>query len=75
MIYGDAGFYFVCDHDGTNLVSPRQTGMINRDWTGLTDSQGTPITDEAIRIARSGAGYHHSLWPEPSTGVEAQMVT
>lgn len=75
MIYGDEGFFFVYDYDGTNLVSPRQTDRINQNWTGLTDSQGTPVVDELIRIARSGAGYHSYLWPKPSTGKEAQMVT
>lgn len=75
MIYGTDGFFFVYDYDGTNLVSPRQTEMINRNWSGLTDSEGTPIVDEIIRIARSGAGYHSYLWPKPSTGEEARMIT
>jgi len=75
MIYGDEGFFFVYDYDGTNLVSPRQTHMINRNWSGLTDSAGTPVVDEFIRIARRGAGYHTHLWPKPSTGEEAEMIT
>ncbi len=75
MIYGDEGFFFVYDYDGTNLVSPRQTEIINRNWSGLADSEGTPITDELIRIARQGAGYHTYLWPKPSTGEEAEMIT
>ncbi len=75
MIYGTDGFFFVYDYDGTNLVSPRQTEMINRNWSGLTDSEGTPIVDELITIARSGAGYHSYLWPKPSTGEEARMIT
>mgnify|MGYP001627816699 FL=1 len=74
MIYGTEGFFFVYDYDGTNLVSPRQTDMINRNWAGLQDSQGTPVVDSLIEIARSGAGYHTFLWPKPSTGTEAQMV-
>jgi two-component system NarL family sensor kinase len=75
MIYGKEGFFFVYDYDGNNIVSPRQTDMINKNWAGLTDSEGTPIVDEIIRVARSGAGYHSYLWPKPSTGVEAQMIT
>lgn len=74
MIYGEEGFFFVYDYDGTNLVSPRQTEMINRNWAGLTDSGGTPVVDELIRLAREGAGYHTFLWPKPSTGEEAMMV-
>ncbi len=75
MIYGDDGFFFVYDYDGNNLVSPRQTEFINQNWSGLVDSQGTPIVDELINIARQGAGYHTYLWPKPSTGEEAQMIT
>ncbi|WP_417673597.1 cache domain-containing protein [Pseudodonghicola sp.] len=75
MIYGDEGFFFVYDYDGTNLVSPRQTELIGRNWSGLTDSEGTPIVDEFIRIARQGAGWHEHLWPKPSTGDEARMIT
>lgn len=75
MIYGEDGFFFVYDYDGNNLVSPRQTEMINNNWTGLTDSEGTPVVDELLRIARQGAGYHTYLWTKPSTGEEARMIT
>ncbi|WP_235930264.1 cache domain-containing protein [Sulfitobacter sediminilitoris] len=75
MIYGDEGQFFVYDYDGNQLVSPRQTERINQNWSGQTDSAGTPIVDELIRIARDGAGYHSYLWPKPSTGEEARMIT
>lgn len=75
MIYGDEGFYFVYDYDGNNIVSPRQTNLINQNWSGQVDSNGVPITDELIRIARSGAGYHSYIWAKPSTGEPAEMVT
>ncbi len=74
MIYGKDGFFFVYDYDGTNLVSPRQTEFINRNWEGLTDSDGTPVVDEFISLARQGAGWHSFMWQKPSTGEEAQMI-
>ncbi|MDF1801243.1 cache domain-containing protein [Thalassovita sp.] len=74
MIYGSDGFFFVYDYNGTNLVSPRQTEYIGRNWTGLTDSQGTPVVDRFIDLAREGAGFHEFMWEKPSTGKEAQMV-
>ncbi|MFW8636209.1 cache domain-containing protein [Cribrihabitans pelagius] len=74
MIYGKDGFFFVYDYAGTNLVSPRQTEFINRNWTGLTDSRGVPVVDEFIRLAREGAGWHSFTWQKPSTGEEAQMI-
>ncbi len=75
MIYGDEGQFFVYDYDGTALVSPRQTDRINQNWSGQTDSEGTPVVDTLIRIARDGAGYHSYLWPKPSTGEPARMIT
>lgn len=75
MIYGDEGFFFVYDYDGKNLVSPRQTELINGNWIDLTDSEGKPVVREFIDTARAGAGYVEHLWPKPSTGEEARMIT
>ncbi|NIZ15436.1 cache domain-containing protein [Phaeobacter sp. HF9A] len=74
MIYGKDGFFFVYDYDGNNLVSPRQTEFINRNWSGLSDSNGVPVVDRFIEIARQGAGWHSFMWEKPSTGEEAQMI-
>lgn len=75
MVYGREGFFFIYDYDGTNIVSPRQTWLINRNWRGLADSRGTPVVDRLIELAREGGGYHTYYWPKPSTGEEALMVT
>jgi two-component system NarL family sensor kinase len=75
MIYGDDGFFFVYDYDGTNLVSPRQTERINQNWSGETNREGVQVVDELIHIARQGDGYLTHLWTKPSTGKEAQMIT
>jgi two-component system NarL family sensor kinase len=61
MIYGDEGFFFVYDYDGTNLVSPRQTDFINNNWIDLADSQGTLVVQELIQTAKQGAGYVEHL--------------
>jgi two-component system NarL family sensor kinase len=75
MLYGQDGYFFVFDYEGNNLVAPRQTYLINKNWQGLEDLNGTPITDELIRIARTGGGYHSFDWPKPSTRETARMVT
>ena len=75
MIYGQDGYFFVYDYDGNNLVAPRQTWLINRNWAGLGDPAGTPVVDELIRIARQGGGHHSYVWPKPSTGEEAEMMS
>lgn len=74
MLYGQDGYFFVFDYDGNNLVAPRQTYLIGKNWTGLEDLNGTPITDELIRIARTGGGYHSFDWPKPSTGASERMI-
>ncbi len=75
LIYGQDGYFFVYDYDGNNLVSPRQTHLIGKNWQGLTDLTGTPIVDPMINVARSGGGYHSFDWIKPSTGETARMVT
>ncbi|SMX44725.1 cache domain-containing protein [Maliponia aquimaris] len=75
MIYGDEGFFFVYDYEGNNLVSPRQTEMINGNWWDLQDGEGTYVVREFIATARQGAGYVEHLWTKPSTGEEARMIT
>ncbi|MFN3936665.1 MAG: cache domain-containing protein [Gemmobacter sp.] len=75
MVYGRDGFFFVYDYDGRNIVSPRQTWLIERNWKGLADSEGTPVVDRLIEQARRGGGYHSYLWPKPTTGEEARMIT
>lgn len=74
MTYGQDGYFFVFDYDGKNIVAPRQTWLIERNWAGLADSAGAPVVDRLIALARQGAGYHEYLWPKPSTGVEARMM-
>lgn len=74
MTYGTDGFFFVYDYDGNNLVSPRQTYLIGRNWSGTVDANGTNVVDSLIEIAKSGGGYHSYFWPKPSTGEVAEMV-
>jgi len=73
-LYGQDGYFFVFDYDGVNLVAPRKTQLIGRDWSGLRDAGGVEITDELIRLARAGGGYHSFAWPKPSTGETATML-
>ena len=75
MLYGQDGYFFVYQYDGTNLVSPRQTELINRTWMDLSDPEGVPIVSELIEKARSGGGYHSYDWVKPSTGEQARMVS
>ncbi len=75
MTYGDEGFFFIYDYDGTNLVSPRQTDLINQNLIDLQDENGTYVIRDFIQTGRRGAGYVEHLWPKPSTGRDAEMIT
>jgi len=75
MIYGEEGQFFVYDYDGTAIVSPRETSRIGGNFAHETDSEGTPVVDRLIDIARDGAGYHTYMWPKPSTGELAQKIS
>lgn len=75
MLYGQDGYFFVYDYDGNNLVSPRHTEMIGRNWMGLTDSKGEQLVQQMVAIARDGGGYMTYDWPKPSTGETARMVS
>lgn len=75
MTYGTEGFFFVYDYDGRNIVSPRQTWLIERNWAGLQDAEGTPVVDRLVELARQGSGYHTYVWPKPSTGRDGRMIT
>ncbi len=75
MLYGRDGYFFVYDYEGNNLVSPRHTKLIGRNWMGLSDPDGTQIVAELVRLARSGGGYHSYTWVKPSTGEPARMVS
>lgn len=75
MTYGTDGFFFVYDYDGRNIVSPRQTWLIEKDWAGLRDSEGTPVVDRLIELARQGSGFHSYVWPKPTSGRNGRMIT
>ena len=75
MTYGTDGFFFVYDYDGRNIVSPRQTWLIEKNWAGLKDSEGTPVVDRLIELARQGSGFHSYVWPRPTSGRDGRMIT
>lgn len=75
MTYGTDGFFFVYDYDGKNIVSPRQTWLIEKNWAGLKDAEGTPVVDKLIDMARQGSGFHTYVWPKPSSGRDGRMIT
>lgn len=75
MTYGDDGFFFVYDYDGNNLVSPKQTYLIGKNWMTAKDRNGDLVIETLIDTARHGGGYLRYLWPKPSTAQTEEMIS
>jgi two-component system NarL family sensor kinase len=65
--YGDDGYFFVYDMDGTNLVHPRQPELVGRNLWELRDIEGTPTIQRLLSRASHGGGIERYLWEKPST--------
>ncbi len=75
MLYGRDGYFFVYDYDGNNLVSPRRTELIGRNWMDFSEPNGERLVQNMIAVARNGGGYLTYDWPKPSTGQSERMVS
>ena len=73
--YGRDGYFFVYDHDGNNLVHPRQSDLPGQNWLGFVDPDGKPVVVRLIEIARAGGGYYQYKWNRPSTGAVADKIS
>ncbi|MEM7270665.1 MAG: cache domain-containing protein, partial [Pseudomonadota bacterium] len=74
MTYGRDGSFFVYTFDGDNIVNPRDTGQIGKNWIDLTDPDGVPIVAGIIAEARTGDGFHRFRDAKPSTGQVAEKL-
>lgn len=68
LSYGPDGYFFVYDYKGTNIVHPRQSFRIGKNWFDLQDSKGNFVIRDLINAARKGGGYTSYVWEKPSTG-------
>ena len=75
LTYGPDGYFFVYDYDGKNLVSPKQTNLIGKNWIDAQDGNGNPVVSQLIDLARQGGGTMHYVWPKPSTGRTADIFS
>jgi two-component system, NarL family, sensor kinase len=67
LTYGQDGYFFVYDGNGTGLVHPTQPEMVGLNWWGLQDSKGHMVIKELTELARAGGGSYRYLWEKPST--------
>ena len=67
LTYGPDGYFFVYDFNGTNLVHPKQTHRVGKNWLDLKDPYGNFVIQNLIKRAKEGGGYHRYYWEKPST--------
>jgi two-component system NarL family sensor kinase len=72
--YGDDGYFFVYDMQGTVLVHPRQRELVGQDLWALRDARGNPTIQTLLARARAGGGYVEYMWRRPSTGQVAPKL-
>lgn len=72
--YGEDGYFFVYDLNGTVLMHSRQAELVGRNLWDLRDPQGRLTIQELIAQARAGGGYVDYLWRKPSTGQVAPKL-
>lgn len=75
LTYGEDGYFFVYDRDGTNLVHPRQPFRVGRNWWDYQDSAGDYLIRALIARAEEGGGFHRYLWEKPSSGEVAEKIS
>lgn len=74
MTYGDDGYFFVYDNEGTNLVHPRLPELVGENWWNLQDPNGDYVIRSLIQEAQNGGGFHRYIWNKPTTGQAAEKL-
>ncbi|MGH1438484.1 MAG: cache domain-containing protein [Cellvibrionaceae bacterium] len=64
---GEDGYFFAYDSQGDNVVHPRQTFRIGKNWWDLQDPDGQYIIRDLIKEAQGGGGFVEYVWEKPSS--------
>lgn len=68
LTYGDDGYFFIYDQQGTNLVHPIQPELVGQNLIDLKDANGKQVIKDLIEIASTGGGFYRYVWRKPSKG-------
>ncbi len=63
--YGESGYYFVYDNDGTNLVLGPKPQLEGKNLIGIKDKKGAFLVKDLIDIANKGGGFYTYWWDKP----------
>lgn len=65
--FGENGYIFVYDYDGTNLVLPPKPELEGKNLLSLKDPDGKPLVKSLIDRAKAGGGTYAYKWDNPAT--------
>ncbi len=68
MRFGEDGYFFAYELDGTALVVAGQEWRIGKNWLELEDINGTKLIRGLIDKAQGGGGYLNYVFNQPSKG-------
>lgn len=68
LTYGADGYFFIYDFEGRNLVHPKQSFRVGKNWIDLKDPTGDLVIRNLLTVAQRGGGFHAYVWDKPSAG-------
>jgi two-component system NarL family sensor kinase len=70
MEYGEDGYFFVYEENGTNIVHPRLKSIVGKNLIDMQDANGDFVIRNLISKAKASpeGDFHNYVWPKPSTG-------
>lgn len=74
MTFGNDGYFFVYDKEGTNLVHPRLPELVEKNWWDLQDPNGEYVIRNLIQRAQDGGGFYRYIWNKPTTNLAAEKL-
>lgn len=74
MTFGNDGYFFVYDSEGTNLVHPRLPELVEKNWWNLQDPNGEYVIRNLIQRAQDGGGFYRYIWNKPTTDLAAEKL-
>lgn len=74
MTFGNDGYFFVYDNEGTNLVHPRLPDLVEKNWWDLQDPNGEYVIRNLVQRAQEGGGFYRYIWNKPTTDQPAEKL-
>jgi two-component system NarL family sensor kinase len=75
LSYGEDGYFFIYDRDGTALVDPPEPWRLGRTYWNLRDINGNSVIQGLIFNAEKGGDFMRHVWDKPSTGEPTEKIS